>query len=52
MEIVTAPDMRSAADAGLFVRRLQHLLRHIGTCDGNMQDVRALCSLRRFAVWA
>eukprot|EP00698_Gefionella_okellyi_P019983 TRINITY_DN6210_c0_g1_i1.p1 TRINITY_DN6210_c0_g1~~TRINITY_DN6210_c0_g1_i1.p1 ORF type:complete len:380 (+),score=99.49 TRINITY_DN6210_c0_g1_i1:354-1493(+) len=38
MEIVTEPIFRSSAQAGAFVRQLQSLLRHIGTCDGNMQD--------------
>jgi aspartyl-tRNA(Asn)/glutamyl-tRNA(Gln) amidotransferase subunit B len=37
MEIVTEPDMRSAAEAGAFVRRLQSLLRRIGSGDGDME---------------
>ena len=38
MEIVTKPDMRSAAEAAAFVRRLRSLLRYLGTCDGNMDE--------------
>lgn len=32
MEIVTTPSMRSADEAGAFLRKLQAVLRHIGTC--------------------
>ena len=37
MEIVTRPDMRSPDQAASFVKTLQHLLRHIGVSDGNME---------------
>ncbi|KAL7422524.1 hypothetical protein Q5752_003172 [Cryptotrichosporon argae] len=37
MEIVTDPDMRSAEEAGAFVRRLQGLLRRVGSGDGDME---------------
>lgn len=40
MEIVTEPDMSSAEEAGAFVRRLQGLLRRIGSGDGDMEKVR------------
>jgi aspartyl-tRNA(Asn)/glutamyl-tRNA(Gln) amidotransferase subunit B len=40
MEIVTEPHMRSAEEAGAFVRRLQGLLRRIGSGDGDMEKVR------------
>lgn len=36
MEIVTEPDIESAEEAGLFVKRLQGLLRRIGSGDGDM----------------
>ncbi len=38
MEIVTEPDMSSSREASSFIRTLQALVRHIGTCDGNMED--------------
>ncbi|MCY4413812.1 MAG: Asp-tRNA(Asn)/Glu-tRNA(Gln) amidotransferase subunit GatB [Alphaproteobacteria bacterium] len=38
MEIVTKPDMRSAEEAMAFVRSLRILLRHLGTCDANMEE--------------
>jgi len=40
MEIVTEPDMRSSIEAGQFVKKVQFLLKHIGTCDGNMEEAR------------
>jgi len=39
MEIVTEPDMRTSKEAGLTVRKLQTLLRTIGSSDGNMEEV-------------
>ncbi len=38
MEIVSRPDMRSAEEAGAYVRKLRTILRYIGTCDGNMEQ--------------
>ena len=38
MEIVTEPDMRSPDEAGAFVRATAAMLRHIGTCDGQMEN--------------
>lgn len=38
MEIVLAPDLRSAAQAGETLRRLRTILRYLGTCDGNMEE--------------
>lgn len=38
MEIVSEPDMRSAEEAGAFVRKLRSVLRYLGTCDGNMEE--------------
>jgi len=38
LEIVTEPDMRSAAEAVSYARTLHGLVRWIGICDGNMQE--------------
>ena len=45
LEIVTEPDVRSAAEAAEFIKSLQRLLRHIGTCDGNMEDGSLRCDV-------
>jgi aspartyl-tRNA(Asn)/glutamyl-tRNA(Gln) amidotransferase subunit B len=37
MEIVTKPDILSAADAARFFMRIRMLLQHLGTCDGDME---------------
>ncbi|MGC6511316.1 MAG: Asp-tRNA(Asn)/Glu-tRNA(Gln) amidotransferase subunit GatB [Parvibaculales bacterium] len=37
MEIVSKPDMRSAAEAQAYVKKLRAILRYLGTCDGNME---------------
>lgn len=38
MEIVSRPDIPSAACAAAYVRTVRDLLQHIGTCDGSMED--------------
>jgi aspartyl-tRNA(Asn)/glutamyl-tRNA(Gln) amidotransferase subunit B len=38
LEIVSEPDMRSAAEAIAYARALHSLVRWIGICDGNMQE--------------
>ncbi|MDP6705037.1 MAG: Asp-tRNA(Asn)/Glu-tRNA(Gln) amidotransferase subunit GatB [Alphaproteobacteria bacterium] len=38
MEIVSKPDLRSAAEAGAYVRKVRAILRYLGTCDGNMEE--------------
>ncbi|MFQ5535054.1 MAG: Asp-tRNA(Asn)/Glu-tRNA(Gln) amidotransferase subunit GatB [Sphingomonadales bacterium] len=38
MEIVSDPDMRSAEEAGAYLRKLRTIVRYIGTCDGNMEQ--------------
>jgi aspartyl-tRNA(Asn)/glutamyl-tRNA(Gln) amidotransferase subunit B len=38
LEIVTEPDMRSAAEAVAYAKALHSLVRWIGVCDGNMQE--------------
>ena len=45
MEIVSEPDMRSAAEAGAFVTKLRSILRAIGTCDGNMEQGSMRCDV-------
>src|SRR5256714_9776110 len=37
MEIVSKPDMRSAAEARAYVSKLRTILRYIGSCDGDME---------------
>jgi len=43
MEIVSRPDLRSAAEAAAYVRKLRSILRYLGTCDGNMQEGSLRC---------
>ena len=43
MEIVTEPDMRSAHEAGEFLKKLRSILRYLGTCDGNMEKGSLRC---------
>lgn len=38
LEIVSEPDMRSAAEAVSYAKMLHTLVRWIGICDGNMQE--------------
>ncbi len=38
LEIVSEPDMRSAADAIAYAKALHELVQFIGICDGNMQE--------------
>jgi aspartyl-tRNA(Asn)/glutamyl-tRNA(Gln) amidotransferase subunit B len=45
MEIVMEPDLRSPQEAGQVMRQLQHLLRHLGVCDGNMEEGSMRCDL-------
>ena len=39
MEIITDPSISSTVEAEFFMKTLQFLLRHIGTCDGNFEEV-------------
>jgi aspartyl-tRNA(Asn)/glutamyl-tRNA(Gln) amidotransferase subunit B len=43
MEIVSEPDLRSAEEAGLYLRKLRSILRYLGTCDGNMEEGSMRC---------
>lgn len=38
LEIVTEPDMRSAAEAAAYMKTLHTLVVYLGICDGNMQE--------------
>jgi len=38
LEIVSEPDMRSAQEAGAYLRKLRALLQYIEICDGNMEE--------------
>lgn len=37
MEIVSRPDMRSAAEAAAYVKKVRTILVYLGTCDGDME---------------
>ena len=43
MEIVSEPDLRSAEEAGAYMRKLRSILRYIGACDGNMEEGSLRC---------
>ncbi|HUL83339.1 MAG TPA: Asp-tRNA(Asn)/Glu-tRNA(Gln) amidotransferase subunit GatB [Gammaproteobacteria bacterium] len=51
LEIVSEPDLRSAAEAGTYMRKIHALVRYLEICDGNMQEGSFRCdanvSLRR-----
>ncbi|MGD9887782.1 MAG: Asp-tRNA(Asn)/Glu-tRNA(Gln) amidotransferase subunit GatB [Halothiobacillaceae bacterium] len=38
LEIVSEPDMRSAKEAVAYAKTIHSLVRHLGMCDGNMQE--------------
>ncbi len=38
IEIVSEPDIRSAAQAGAYLRKLHAVLKYIDVCDGNMEE--------------
>lgn len=52
MEIVSEPDMRSAKEAGEYLRTLRQVLRYLDVCDGNMEEGSLRCdanvSIRKF----
>jgi aspartyl-tRNA(Asn)/glutamyl-tRNA(Gln) amidotransferase subunit B len=43
MEIVSEPDLRSAEEVGVYLRKLRSILRYLGTCDGNMEEGSLRC---------
>ena len=38
IEIVSEPDIRSAAEAGAYLRQLRSIVRYLGICDGNLEE--------------
>jgi aspartyl-tRNA(Asn)/glutamyl-tRNA(Gln) amidotransferase subunit B len=38
LEVVSEPDLRSAAEAVAYMRAMHTLVRYLGICDGNMQE--------------
>jgi aspartyl-tRNA(Asn)/glutamyl-tRNA(Gln) amidotransferase subunit B len=38
MEIVSEPDMRTAEEAGAYLRKLRSIIRYLGIGDGNMEE--------------
>jgi len=38
MEIVSKPDMRSAEEGAAYFTKIRTIVRHLGTCDGNMEE--------------
>jgi aspartyl-tRNA(Asn)/glutamyl-tRNA(Gln) amidotransferase subunit B len=38
LEIVSEPDIRSAAEAGAYLRKLRQILQYLEVCDGNMEE--------------
>ncbi|HUF71942.1 MAG TPA: Asp-tRNA(Asn)/Glu-tRNA(Gln) amidotransferase subunit GatB [Gammaproteobacteria bacterium] len=38
LEIVSEPELRSAGEAGAYMRAIHTLVRYLGICDGNMQE--------------
>ncbi len=38
VEIVSEPDLRSAAEAAAYMRKVHSIVRYLGICDGNMQE--------------
>lgn len=45
LEIVTEPDIRSAAEAFAYVTSLRQLVRHLKVCDGNMEQGSLRCDV-------
>lgn len=43
IEIVSEPDMRSAAEAGAYMRKIHAIVRYLGICDGSMQEGSLRC---------
>jgi aspartyl-tRNA(Asn)/glutamyl-tRNA(Gln) amidotransferase subunit B len=43
IEIVSEPDLRSGEEAYAFITELRKLVRHLGICDGNMEEGSMRC---------
>ncbi|HEX5133677.1 MAG TPA: Asp-tRNA(Asn)/Glu-tRNA(Gln) amidotransferase subunit GatB, partial [Candidatus Krumholzibacteria bacterium] len=45
VEIVSEPDMRTAAEASEYLQKLRTLVRYLGICDGNMEEGSLRCDV-------
>lgn len=43
VEIVSEPDMRTAEEAGAYMRQLRQIVRYLDICDGNMEEGSLRC---------
>jgi aspartyl-tRNA(Asn)/glutamyl-tRNA(Gln) amidotransferase subunit B len=43
VEIVSAPDIRSAEEARAYVTQIRNLVRYLGACDGNLEEGSLRC---------
>ncbi len=43
IEIVSGPDLRSASEAGAYLRSLYAIVTYLGICDGNLQEGNFRC---------
>jgi aspartyl-tRNA(Asn)/glutamyl-tRNA(Gln) amidotransferase subunit B len=43
IEIVTEPDLRNGEEAYVYLTELRKILRHLGICDGNMEEGSMRC---------
>lgn len=43
LEIVSDPDMRSAAEAAEYARTIRRIVRYLGVCDGNLEEGSLRC---------
>ena len=43
LEIVTEPDLHSAEEAATYLTELRKIVRHLGICDGNMEEGSMRC---------
>jgi aspartyl-tRNA(Asn)/glutamyl-tRNA(Gln) amidotransferase subunit B len=43
LEIVSAPDMRSAADAAEYARTIRQIVQYLDVCDGNLEEGSMRC---------
>ena len=45
VEIVSEPDIRTAEEAGAYVRQLRQIVRYLGICDGDMENGNLRCDV-------
>ena len=45
LEIVSEPDFRSSKEVISYLKKLHHLVRYLGICDGNMQEGSFRCDI-------